>query len=242
MRKFKTEQMYIGSRLCSVNDVVDEAMETDDVSVVNSLLTYLLAHAFDTQDACLRQTCDSIKTSHKLRPFSSMAASDYNIPGIQDIGSRQEQARNRMAHYQERQVTFADRVKSIIQKAASQNGQKIETKAKGHAGAYIFRIDADAFCKAMDDLVDHYKEQLLEFLGGTLNCVYVTKVCTFIGHVIRMNVINDSTLQMTDLLFAFTDYYDNALTVKAKLGDKKANQDQDLFFGTFEGLLKKYKV
>lgn len=241
MRKFKTEQMYVGSRPRSVNDVVAEAMEAEDVSVVNSLLTYLLAHAFDTQDARLRQTCDSIKTAHKLRPFSSMAASDYNIPGIQENDSPQEQARNRMAHYQEMQVTFADRVKAIVQKAASQNGQKIETKAKGHAGAYIFYIDADAFCKAMDKLVTDYGDKLKEFLGGTLNCVYVTKVCTFIGHVVRMNVINDSTLQMTDLLFAFTDFYDNPLTVKAKLGDKKANQDQDLFFGTFEGLLKKYK-
>ena len=68
----------------------------------------------------------------------------------------------------------------------------------------------------------------------------VTKVCFFIGHVIRMHVINDSNLQMADVVFAFEDYYDNAQTVKAKLGDKKTTCDQNVLLGTFEGLLRRY--
>ena len=139
------------------------------------------------------------------------------------------------------QETFADRVKAIMRKAATKNGQRIETTAKGHAGAYIYNIDAEAFCKAMDEMANSYEQKLKEFLGGSMNCLQVTKVCFFIGHVIRMNVINDTNLQMADIVFAFEDYYDNALTVKAKLGDKKTTSDQNVFFGTFEGLLKKHK-
>lgn len=138
--------------------------------------------------------------------------------------------------------SFADRVKAIMCKAATKNGQKIETSAKGHAGAYIYYIDADAFCRAMDDMVNLYGQKLKEFLGGTMNCVQVTKVCCFIGNVIRMNIINDTHLQTVDMLFAFEDYYDNLQTVQAKLGDKKTTSDQNVLLGTFMGLLKKHKA
>lgn len=140
------------------------------------------------------------------------------------------------------QETFADRVKAIMRKAASKNGQRIETSAKGHAGAYIYYINAEAFCKAIDEMADSYEQKLKEFLGGTMNCVQVTKVCFFIGSVIRMHVINDANLQMADIVFAFEDYYDNAQTVKAKLGDKKTTSDQDVLLGTFQGLLRKYRA
>ena len=70
-----------------------------------------------------------------------------------------------------KQETFADRVKTIIRKAATKNGQQIETSAKGHAGAYLYHINAEAFCKAMDEMVSTYGEKLKELLGGTLNCL-----------------------------------------------------------------------
>lgn len=139
------------------------------------------------------------------------------------------------------QETFADRVKAIVRKAATKNGQRVESNARGHAGAYIYHIDAEAFCKAMDEMVSSYGQDLQAFLGGSLRCVQVTKVCMFIGHVIRMSTINDTSLQMSDILFAFEDYYDNLQTVKAKLGDKKTTSDQNVLLGTFQGLLKKYK-
>ena len=138
------------------------------------------------------------------------------------------------------QETFADRVKAIMRKAATKNGQRIETSAKGHAGAYIYHVNAEAFCKAMDEMVSTYGEKLKELLGGTMNCLQVTKVCFFIGNVVRMHVINDVNLQTVDLLFAFEGYYDNLQTVQAKLGDKKATSDQNVVLGYFEGLLKKY--
>ena len=140
------------------------------------------------------------------------------------------------------QETFADRVKAIVRKAATKNGQRIETSARGNAGAYIYNIDAEAFCKAMDEMVSSYGDGLKEMLGGTMNCVQVTKVCSFIGNVIRMHVINDVDLQTVDLLFAFEDYYDNLQTVQAKLGDRKTSSEQNVVLGTFEGLLRKYKA
>ena len=140
------------------------------------------------------------------------------------------------------QETFADRVKAIVRKASTKNGQRIETSARGNAGAYIYNIDAEAFCKAMDEMVSSYGDGLKEMLGGTMNCVQVTKVCSFIGNVIRMHVINDVNLQTVDLLFAFEGYYDNQQTVQAKLGDRKTSSEQDVILGTFEGLLRKYKA
>lgn len=138
------------------------------------------------------------------------------------------------------QETFADCVKNIMRKAATKNGQRIETHAKGHAGSYIYNINAEVFCKAMDEMVSTYEQKLKAFLGGTMHCLQVTKVCMFIGHVIRMHIINDTNLQMADIVFAFDEYFDNAQTVKAKLGDKKTTSEQNVLFGTFEGLLKKY--
>ena len=137
--------------------------------------------------------------------------------------------------------TFADRVKAIIRKAATKNGQRIESHARGNAGAYIYHIDADAFCKAMDEMVSNYADSLTQLLGGSLNCTQVTKVCFFVGSVIRMHVINDANLQTVDVLFAFEDYYDNLQTVQAKLSDKRTTSEQNVILGTFEGLLRKHK-
>ena len=137
--------------------------------------------------------------------------------------------------------TFVDRVKAIIRKAATKNGQQIESHARGNTGAYIYHIDADAFCQAMDEMVSNYADSLTQLLGGSLNCVQVTKVCFFVGSVIRMHVINDANLQTVDVLFAFEGYYENLQTVQAKLSDKRTTSEQNVILGTFEGLLRKHK-
>jgi hypothetical protein len=137
--------------------------------------------------------------------------------------------------------SFAERVKAIMRKAATKNGQTIKSNARGHEREYKFYVDADAFCKAMDEMAAVYADKLREMLGGTLATVQVTKVCAFIGHVIRMQEINDERLQAVDLLFAFEDYYSNLQTVQARLGDRNKSDDQDVALGTFQGLLKKHK-
>ena len=135
--------------------------------------------------------------------------------------------------------SFADRVKAIMRKAATKNGQRIETTAKGHAGAYIYHIHAEAFCKAMDDLVNSYGQKLKEFLGGSMNCVQVTKVCFFIGQTISRQIINDSQLQLADIFFAFEKYY-KLSTVQSRLSVKSCTDEESVLLGTFEGLLKKH--
>ena len=137
--------------------------------------------------------------------------------------------------------SFAERVKAIMRKAATKNGQTIKSNARGHEREYKFYVDADAFCKAMDEMAAVYADKLKEMLGGTLATVQVTKVCFFIGQVIRMQVINDEKLQAVDLLFAFEGYYDKPQTVQAKLGQKNTTDDQNVVLGTFQGLLKKHK-
>jgi len=171
------------------------------------------------------------------QPFSEAKTEET---GDAEATASQEESVETMENH-DRQETFADRVKAIVRKAATKNGQRVESNARGHAGAYIYHIDAEAFCKAMDEMVSSYGQDLQAFLGGSLRCVQVTKVCMFIGHVIRMSTINDTSLQMSDILFAFEDYYDNLQTVKAKLGDKKTTSEQNVLLGTFQGLLKKYK-
>lgn len=138
--------------------------------------------------------------------------------------------------------SFADRVKTIIRKAAEKNGQRIETSTRGHAGAYTFYINADAFCKAIDKLSKDYKKDLKDYLDGSLKNVQVTKVCRFIGYVIRLHIINDSQLRLTDLAFAFADYYTNLDTVKKKLSAKKFTHQEEDFFLIFKNRLKTVKA
>ena len=139
-----------------------------------------------------------------------------------------------------KQETFADRAKAIIRKAATKNGQRIESNARGNAGAYIYNIDAESFCSAMDDLVSQYGDKLEAFLGGTMYCLQVTKVCFFIGQVIGRQIINDSQLQLADMFFAFEDYYTKS-TVQSKLSIKSCSDEEMVLLGTFEGLLRKHK-
>ena len=136
--------------------------------------------------------------------------------------------------------TFFDRLKAIIRLAATKNGQVIDCRAKGHASTYIYNINAECFCKALDVLASEHTDKLSEFLGGNLHNTQVTKICFFLGHVFRMNVINAPTLQIADMLFAFNEYYPSKKTLSAKLSDKSSNQEQKVLMGIFEGLLKRY--
>lgn len=137
-------------------------------------------------------------------------------------------------------VSFADRVKTIVNKAATKNGELIESNARGHARAYPFYIDANVFGKGVDKMLSVHEREFKEYLGGTLMNVQVTKVCHFIGHVVRMRVVNDSKLQLSDLTFAFEPYY-NPVTVKKKLSVKELSYQEKDFFNFFESLLKGVK-
>lgn len=198
----------------------------------DDIVAALYDYAFVHQDKYVAQQANAAFSRDHQRNTGGPVASPGNLPKA-PVATMSE-----MIPIE----TFADRVKAIVRKAATKNGQRIETSARGNAGAYIYNIDEEAFCKAMDEMVSSYGDGLKEMLGGTMNCVQVTKVCSFIGNVIRMHVINDVDLQTVDLLFAFEGYYDNLQTVQAKLGDRKTSSEQNVVLGTFEGLLRKYKA
>ena len=137
--------------------------------------------------------------------------------------------------------TFADRVKAIMRKAAEKNGQRIESHARGNAGTYIYNVDAEAFCLAMDKMVSMHGEKLKAYLGGTMENVQVTKVCFFIGQTISRQIINDSQLQLADMFFAFEKYY-KLSTVQSRLSVKSCSDEESVLLGTFEGLLRTCKT
>ena len=137
--------------------------------------------------------------------------------------------------------SFHQRVKDIICKAATKNGQRIETFAKGHERSYIFHVDAELFCEAMDVLLTEHEGMVEEFLDGNLHSTQLSKVCFFIGRVVEMHLINDKDLQLTDLLFAFEDYYPSKSTIRTKLSAKDCTTSQKVFLNTFQGLLRRFK-
>lgn len=198
----------------------------------NEIVTALYNYAYVHGDKYVARLVTIAYDRFRLRSTGGPVASPGNLPrtpGITTTGMTPEE-------------TFADRVKTIMLNAAAKNGQCIESHARGNAGAYVFYVNAEAFCNAMDEMVSTYGQKLKELLGGSLNCLQVTKVCFFIGSVIRMHVINDVNLQTVDILFAFKEFY-NLQTVQAKLSDRKAaNDNQKLVLGYFEGLLRKYTV
>ncbi len=136
-------------------------------------------------------------------------------------------------------VTFTERVKAIVIAAASKNGERVVTNGRGHAGEYTYYINDSCFCAAMDELEKGYREKILDYLGGSLLNVDAGKVCTFIGRVIKMNIINDKSLQLSDVSFALETYY-KASTAKSRMGRKKLSDEERVLFGAFEGLLKRY--
>ncbi len=136
--------------------------------------------------------------------------------------------------------SFVNRLKAIIRKASAKNGQTITSKAKGHISSYSYYINATCFCRAVDEMLQKESKYLSDFLGGDLNNVQLNKVGVFIGETIRMNIINASTLQITDIVFAFADYYPNASSVRSRLSEKYLPPEMKLLLGIFSGLLKKH--
>ncbi len=136
--------------------------------------------------------------------------------------------------------TFVERVKSIVLTMATKNRQLVESRAKGYLSSYTYYINADCFCKAIDEMATKEPELLKEFLGGNLYNTQVTKICFFLGYVLKLNIINDASLQFVDLLFAFEAFYPSKLTIQKKLSNISPTPQQRVFLGIFEGLLRRF--
>lgn len=189
-------------------------------------LTSLMFFSIGSKSSELLRECERLKTVHGGKPFSMPVSSRGSSMPVPDL---------------EVQQSFVDRVKTIITKAAEKNGTKIEANDRGRAYTYLFNIDAERFCKALDRFAKTHENMLMTYLSDDLNNINISVVAKFIGHVLDMNIINNQTLLRKDIIFAFKDYYKNDTTIKNKLSDKQLDDNQRLLFSTFEGFLKTQK-
>lgn len=189
-------------------------------------LASLLFFAIGSKSTELLRECERLKTIHGGKPFSMPVSSRGSSMPVPDL---------------EVQQSFVDRVKTIITKAAEKNGTKIEANDRGRAYTYLFNIDAERFCKALDRFVKVHEAMLMTYLSDDLNNINISVVAKFIGRVLDMEIINNQTLLRKDIIFAFKDYYKNDTTIKNKLSDKQLDDNQRLLFSTFEGFLKTQK-
>lgn len=200
------------------------------IKSIDIIVTHLQDIYRETGDESAKMALESLRGCIRNVSFLKSPATGKNL---QNDGKRKI-----VGPPDSKGVNFVDRVKAIMCNAAMKNGQLINSNARGHAGVYTFYVDFEAFCAGMDKLQSVHEGELKEYLGGTNRNVQVTKVCHFIGHVVRMRVINDSSLQLSDLAFAFEEYYGNKETVKRKLSSKSLSPQEKEFFAFFEGILK----
>lgn len=199
----------------------------------------LLFYSAGTGNAELMNLCQELRTIHGAHPFSLPVSSNvtYSPSGLITISKEiQEAARINQGEL------FIDRVKRIVIKASEQNGKILKMYARGSESEYKFCIDAKRFCDAVDKLATDHEDKLKSYLGGDLCNINVSKVAQFIGMVVRMNIINNNLIQLKDVATAFSDYYKNPTTVKAKLSNQKISDDDRLLFSTLEGILKSRKT
>lgn len=196
-------------------------------------MAYLQNLAYQTHDDKLIIECERAKEERFGYPFPrallNEVASDYNLPS-------QSMSILKVSN----STTFVDRVKDIVCQAAKKNNQTHTSFARKNIHTYLFYINADAFCRAIDEIENNDEDLLSTFLGGNLKNVRANVVCNFLGYVFKLNIINRPDLEISHILFAFSKHY-NQSTVNSRLTEKiEWTEDQKVFLGTFEGLLRKY--
>lgn len=206
----------------TVGMCIQLARNTSSDTTLLPYLVSLMFHAVGSKNSELLRECQRLKTIHGGMPLSKPATSNgSDMPKVVDD-----------------KESFVDRVKAIITKAATKNNTEITSHARGRACTYLFNINSEQFCTAIERFAVDRPDLLKKYLGGTLYNKNVGVVAKFIGQVISMEIINNNLLQRVDIVFAFEDYYQNTTTVKNKLSDKQLTEDERTFFATFEGYLR----
>ncbi|MBO7068664.1 MAG: hypothetical protein J6W52_08305 [Bacteroidaceae bacterium] len=80
MGRYKTEMMYVEKRLRPVEEVVEDAYDTQDMYVMGYYIQHIQHHAMQTNDFTLKEEVDRIRQLHGLRPFTSSPTSTNNLP------------------------------------------------------------------------------------------------------------------------------------------------------------------
>ena len=140
-------------------------------------------------------------------------------------------------------TAFCDRVKDIVKSFAQMNGKVISTNAKGVAGQYVFKVDAQHFCLMMNELRTNYDYYLNDYLEGknAQGATQLSLVCPFIGHVLTLHIINTDQLQNTDLAPVLQQYYPGMKSAITKLSSRSGMPAEKKLFGMVETLLEYYR-
>jgi len=126
---------------------------------------------------------------------------------------------------------FCDYVKELMQDLTDQNGKVIKTNNKGRAGQYVFHLDADLFCRAMDILRNEDRKALEDYLNGKKaeNVKEIQLVCPLIGYVVREKLINNGSLRFVDLGNSKSNKITNKNTFVRKLSFPVSKAGNHLF-------------
>ena len=141
---------------------------------------------------------------------------------------------------QNRVLQFAKCVIDIFETAASKNNQVVHSKAKGRITPYTYYIDNDCLKRAMNRLVQEQNLLLQDYLD-TSETLQSRTICHFVGSVIRLQIINDKKLQITDILFAFQKYGWSPNTVRSRLCETPDNAALDELMRFFKNILEQEK-
>lgn len=135
---------------------------------------------------------------------------------------------------------FVNRVKDIVTRAARKNGETIPANPRGLAGEYTFFVDGGRISKMMDDLRKNHEAKINEFLCCTSKYDGVMIVAPFIGRLLQMEELRARDLQLTDLEFAFSPYYNNTASAVKRMSTKLDSAEANMLFSLLKGMLIKY--
>ena len=125
-------------------------------------------------------------------------------------------------------------------RAARKNGETIPANPRGLAGEYTFFVDGGRIAKMMDDLRKNHEAKINEFLCCTSKYDGVMIVASFIGRLMQMEELRARDLQLTDLEFAFSPYYNNTASAVKRMSTKLDSAEANMLFSLLKGMLKKY--
>ena len=138
---------------------------------------------------------------------------------------------------------FVNRVKAIVLEMAKKNGEKIPAKPRGQASEYTFFVDGQRISKMMDDMRKNNEGKINDFLNVHLKSKKydgVMIVAPFIGGLLEMEELRARDLQLTDLEFAFTPYYNSAASAVRRMSEKLESAEAKMLYNLLIGLQKKY--
>ena len=185
----------------------------------------------------------------------------YNVPGHQGDWKRQEaqeaeELEKEFADFEEvvdetktkteiksdlpPADVFVNMVKAIVKEAAKKNGETIPAKPRGQVGEYTFFVDGNRIVKMMDDLRKNHEAKINEFLSTTKKYDGVMIVAPFIGGLLEMEELRARDLQLTDLEFAFTPYYNSAASAVRRMSEKLESAEAKMLYSLLIGVQKKY--